>query len=53
VLDFMGKFFVILTLAAAARQGDASAARLSNDPGVFRCRPAVVGHDDTLVLSKR
>lgn len=49
----MGTFITVLTLAALAGQGDVPPTPFWNNPKVFRCSPAVVGPDDTLVLLKR
>ncbi|KAB8196221.1 hypothetical protein FKV24_004550 [Lysobacter maris] len=48
----MQKPTATLVLAMLAAQSDASPTSFLHDPKVFRCSPAVVGPDDTLVLSK-
>jgi len=48
----MGKFLIVLAMAALGAQSDAPPTPFLTRADVFRCNPTVVGPGDTLVLSK-
>jgi hypothetical protein len=48
----MAKLLAIVTMFASALQGEVPTTPFLTDPSIFRCSPAVVGPNDTVVLSK-